>query len=453
MKEKLKQSFKPTPERFRYTVSAALDEATASEPRKKRIPHGWRIVIAVVVIVALIPSAIFGASKLYELIARPVDNYGLEIGVEREEKAEYPEYVKMHVETPEGFAEVPNTDGLKYYSLSAKEPYTDGFSLYPMRFYDALDMKEYIGNVDSYEERTMNGHQAYEIKRSNGGWDRLYIYYEDVNVFLLIYHKDVTDAQLESFVSGITFTEGTADDFTYLSTPSDERPQDGEEYTYEQNNIEFPRDEKITYEGYSELENDFSLRYTAQITGVHTVTDINSLDKANFNDLYDIDEITDADGNLLPRTVTVTKFGNGFNTKDEVLSTEEAKQVLVLADITYENLSDEEITVSIPWRLDTFNKNADGSFTYSTIIDEENDIHASDYCDSEIFYLTPHGEGKSFYTLPNLPAHGTATVTVGFRCNADKLDQAYLTLYGADGVVDPQPATDNPYTNYLFKVQ
>ena len=135
MKEKLKNAMKPAPERFRYTVQNAIDEATAqASPAKKHIPKGWRIVIAVVLIAALIPSSIFGASKLYELIAKPVDNYGLELDIKRETTAEYPKYVKMHVEIPEGFAAVPGTDQLKYYNLSTDEPYTDGFSLYPMRF-------------------------------------------------------------------------------------------------------------------------------------------------------------------------------------------------------------------------------------------------------------------------------------------------------------------------------
>ena len=45
------------------------------------------------------------------------------------------------------------------------------------------------------------------------------------------------------------------------------------------------------------------------------------------------------------------------------------------------------------------------------------------------------------------------TVTVGFLCSKDMLDKAYLMLYGVNDIVDPKPETDNPYTNYLFKVQ
>lgn len=453
MKNNLHNSFKETPERFRYTVEASVDEAVGQRsPQRKHIPKGWRIAIAVILIAALIPTSIFGASKLYAIIAKPVDNYGLELDIEREKKTEYPMYVKMHVEIPEGFSEVPNTDGLKFYSLTADEPYTDGYSLYPMRFYEELEMKEYIGNVDSYEERTMNGHQAYEIKRTNGGWDRLYIYYEDVNVFLLIYHCDVTDQQLEDFVKGITFTEGTETDFTYLSTPSDERPQNQVEYSFDETFIEYPLDTKLTFKNYSYKHEDESVRYTAQFGNIRTLDNISELDYDCFNPMYSPYEIADNNGYLNPRIIETVKEGDGFNSTDEILSSEVKQQKMVLADITYTNLSDEDIELYIPYSLLVLNKDDEGNFTRANSIDPENNIYSDDAVSGEIDYLTPHGIGKSFY-IPALPASETITVTVGFLCNADMIDKAYFTLYNVDSVANPAYEGDSNYVSYLFKVQ
>ena len=456
MKDKLKNAYKPTPERFGYAVDAAIEDALAqaetTAPRK-RLSRGWRAVIAVAVIAALIPSAVFGASKLYGLFAQPVDNYGLAIGMDDVEiPTEYPQYVKMHVEIPEGFAEVPNTDGLKYYSLAAEQPYTDGFSLDPMRFTDDAEQKEYIGNVGSYEALTVSDHQAYRVVFNSIGFDRLYVYYEDVNVFLLIYYKDVTDEQLRDFVSGISFTEGTASDHTYLDTPFDERPQEDDVVEYDEEFIELPRDTKLSNLDYGETIDD-ELPYTAQITDVRVVSNINGLNSADFSDLFDIADLTDDNGNLLPKTTTVIKEGDGFTTQDEILSEEESDQVLVLADVTYTNLSGKDMNVYIPYRLDILNQNDDGSFSKAGSISREEKIYTNDYCSSEIFYLSPHGDNLKNFYCPALPADSSMTVTVGFLCNADQLDKAYLIHSNMGSITEPAYTGDNFYAYYIFKVQ
>lgn len=459
MKDKLKQSFKPTPERYRYTVDSAVSEALTreqSEVPKRRLSKVWRVVIVAVLVAALVPTTVFGTGRLYGLIVNPVDDYGLELDVQRETEAPYPTYVKMHVEVPEGFAKVPNTDGLKYYSLSAEEPYTDGFSLDPMRFRTESDRKEYIGYVDSYEERVISGRVAYEVKLGGNGWDRLYIYYEDVNVFLLIFHKDVTDEQLADFVKGISFTEGSADDFTFLSSPYDERRTDDDPvYSYDEVFAAYPLDTVVTFKEHSVITDDETIRVTAQISDVRVADSISGLDPDSFNAMfgYAAEDITDESGYLLTQTAYVYKEGDGFTTTDELISSEEKEQKLILANITFENLSDEDLEpFYMPYYLDVMDKNADGTYTHAHIIDLEEGIFHSPYTDSEPVYLTPHGDGTDYYLNP-LPAHSSVTYTVGFRCQADMVDKAYFSLNFPGNVIDPPKTDDNPNTSYLFKVQ
>ena len=452
MKDTLRQAVKPTPERFRYAVQMAVDEAVTQPSPKKRLSKCRRVAIANIILAALIPSAVFGASKLYELIAKPVDNYGLEIGIERDQKADYPEYVKMHVTIPDGFAAMsPEPDNMKFYSVSASEKYTDGFSLYPMRFYNAVDMKEYIGNVENCEEKTVDGHQAYEVKMINGTWSRLYVYFEDVNVFLLIYHYNVTDDQLTDFVKGITFTEGTADDFTALFDPVDERPHTQVEYTYDERYKEYPLGTKLTFEDHP-YTYDESVYYSAQISNIRMLDNIAKLDEACFNSAFGKYEISDNNGYLTPRTVNTIKDGDGFSDTDELIKTEVKNQVMVLADITYQNLSDEDIELYVPFRINVYNHVGDDKYTQANIVDLENKIYTTDLCDGEITYISPHGAGKSFYIL-NLPANETMTVTIGSRVDTDMLDKAYFTLFGVSDVVDPAPEGEGYQINYLFKVQ
>lgn len=449
MKDKLQHAMKPTPERFRYAVQMAIDEAVTQPVRKKRLSKGWRVAIAIIILAALIPSAVFGASKLYELIAKPVDNYGLAVGVDETQIPDYPLYVKMHVDIPEGFAAVPDAEDLKYCKADSEEAFDNGFSLLPMRYADS-DQQAYIANVDRYEECVVSGHQAYNVtvKNVKGTWEQLYVYFEDVNVMLLIYHKDVTAEQIEDFVSGISFTEGTAADHTYLSEPYDERQDSAVTYKYEESFVEMPLDTKLTFKHYSPVTEDESQRYTAQITNIRTTDEIIGLDESCFNHFPDT--IAQENGRLIPKEFTTFKEGDGFSSTYEELSVEQKEQKLILAEITYENLTDEDVELYIPYRANVLNKDGN-EFSHAESIDPKEGIYSTDCCDTEIVYLSPHGEGKSFY-IPTLPANETMTVTVGIRCNADMLDKAYLTIDGINDIIDPLYDGDGNYTTYLFKV-
>lgn len=453
MKDKLQHAMKPTPERFRYSVQSSIEDAV-NQSGKKRSPFKyWRIVIIIAVITVLLPSAVFGASKLYGILIKPIDNYGLSIGMEATQTAaDYPLYVKMHVDVPDGFAVVPDTEDLKYCKTDSKEAFDSGFSLLPIRYADS-DRQAYIANVDSYEECIVSGHQAYQvtIKNVKGTWNQLYVYFEDVNVMLLIYHKDVTDEQIEDFVSGISFTEGTAADHTALNEPYDERQNSAVTYKYEEHFVELPSDSVLTFKHYSPITEDESQRYTAQITNIRITDNINGLEESCFNDLYQPDTIAQANGKLQSKEFAVFQEGDGFNSTYEELSTEEKEQKLILAEITYENLTDEDVELYIPYRANVLNKDGN-KFSHAESIDPKEGIYSTACCDAEIAYLSPHGKGKSFY-IPTLSAHETITVTVGIRCNADMLDKAYLTIDGINDIIDPLYDGDGNYTTYLFKVQ
>ena len=459
MKDKLKKAYKPTPDRFRYTVTASVYEAIKAEParEKKRLNKPLRILIAAALVLAIIPTAVFGAAKLIGLLAQPVDKYGLELSMETV-NGDFPEYVKMKVDVPDGFIVEPNTDDLKYTEVNTDGSYGEGcFSLCPMRPKNSSDI-EVIKNVDCYEEVTLCGHTAYEIKHiSDSAYSRVYVSFEDANVLLLVYYNGVTAEQLEAFICGISFNEGTADDHTELFELFDERNEDKVEYYFGYTNIEFPRDTVMTFSGYSEKNGDESLRYTAQVTDVRITDNLDDISYANINQMYAESGLTDSSGKLLPRNVTVTKAGDGFNTKDELISCEDKEQKLVLIDLIYTNLSGEDTVVYIPYDLETFEKKADGSYDYSWNIDPENKITSSNLCDSELFYVSdPVDTVKSLYCT-TLKANETKTVTIGYRCVTDTLDKAYLTICDATSasIVDPAPEGFDGrdiIPNYIIKV-
>ena len=285
------------------------------------------------------------------------------------------------------------------------------------------------------------------------GWNRLYIYYEDVNVFLLIYHVDVTEKQLADFIKGITFTEGSANDFTYLEWPRDERKPAPK--SYDQKFVEYPRDTKVTFAMYSPLTDEKSIRCTAQIDNIKIVDNIEGLDPDAFYLSFLSDDetiITDESGWILPKTYNVYKEGSDSETKDEIISSELFNQKLILADITYENLSDEDVEVCALYSVDALKQENDGTFRYAHIIDRDKKIYSTEYTDVTPIYLTPHGIGSDFYYY-TIPAKSTCTFTMGWRCKADMVDKAYLNMTYQNDIVNPPVSDDDFYATYIFKVQ
>lgn len=459
MQNELKSAFKPTPDRFRYAVDSAVAEAMESAPARRRLPKGVRTALAVILILALVPTAIFGASKIISSMnAEKEGSYGVRITATSDPDATYPEYVKMHVKTPDGFGIVPNTDSMKFYNLSTEEPYTDGFSLFPMRPTDK-NPAETADFANGYEETVIAGHTAYKIipAENYDGFDRVYVYYEDVNVLILIYYKDVTEQQLKDFTAGISFTEGTAKDHTELSDPFDSEDEDNSTidsgYTIENVYIEKPRDTEFTFADFGEdgnLADHPSI--SCKVSDVRVLDSISGLNKDDFNECSMFNDVADENGTILPHTREVWKYGDGINTKDELISSEKVDRKLVLIDLDYSNLTDKDRTVYIPWGLSAMTKKADGSFDHSEAIDAGNDLSADEFASSEIFYMSDHGEGKSFYA-PTLKANEAKTITIGFLADADKLDKLYLSCCpSADDVYSPDYPADNPYTYFLMKV-
>ena len=468
MKNHMNRIFKPTPDRFRYCVASAIREAEISETSEVRNKSykPFRVIIAAALILALIPASVIGAVKLYGLYAQPVDKYGVALNLESNSAIkDYPEYVKMNVTVPDGFAVEPNTDGLKYSAVNG----SGAFSLCPMRSTDS-SMREVVGDVGSYEELTLCGHTAFNITQVNhtGSFDRLYVLYEDMNVLLLIYYDNVTEEELRAFAEGVSFTEGTAADHTELWEPFDARIENKAAYTISYTYTELERDTVMTFFGFSQQNGDESLRYTARIADIRVTDDLSGIDNARVkrsynadtvtgrNSLYDTEQLTDENGRLLPRTVTVTQYGDGFNTLDEVLSTQDMAQSLVLIDLCYTNLSDEDVTLYIPYELQVLNKDNSG-FTLATDIDPDQKIYASNYCDPEMLYNSDPLDLEKSYYCTSLGATETKIVTIGFRCCTEMLDRAYLTIVDATsaGILDPAPPVSDgsTYPNYIIKVR
>ncbi|MBQ7133843.1 MAG: hypothetical protein IJO20_05045 [Ruminococcus sp.] len=451
MREKLQNVFKETPERFGYTVDRALSQVRLT--KKKRLSMPLRVVIAVVLIFAVLPSAVFGAVKGCGAIAQRVGLFGLSFNININEDA--PKYVKMNVDIPDGFKEQENSAGLKF--DRDDEEWTFGFTILPMRFYESVDYTVLEIDVKEYKATTIASRPAYELVGTDDykGLSRYYVWYEEANVLILIYRGEtVTDDELKAFVDSISFTQGTQSDHdTFFEPEKDQITDDTMTFVYEYVFVEMPVDKEIVFAGYNDQIGEGGLKVKSSISDIRVTDNINELDKSDLNTSFTSDELVDSNGKLLPKVVEIWQNGDGVNTETKLLSCESKEQKLVLVDIEFTNTTDKEVTIYIPHRLQTLAKDAFDNYIPATQIDKAQNISAKEYCDGEIFYMSDHGETDKDFYQPILKPNETKTITLGYRCIEEQLQNAYLVLNpSTDGVITPD-YSGSANTYLIFKVQ
>lgn len=451
MKEKLQNVFKETPERFDYTVESALSQVRLT--KKKRLSMPFKVIIAVVLIFAVLPSAVFGAVKGCGAIAQRVGFFGLSFNINVNEDA--PKYVKMSIDIPDGFKEQENSAGLKY--DRDNEERTFGFTILPMRFYESVDYSVLEIDVKEYKATTIATRPAYELVGTDDyqGLSRYYVWYEEANVLILIYRGEtVTDDELEDFVDSISFSQGTeADHDTFFEPEKDQITDDTVTFVYEYNFVEMPVNREIIFAGYNDQIGEGGLEVKSSISDIRVTDNINEFEKNDLNTFYNSDELVDSNGKLLPKVVEIWQYGDGVNTETKLISCESKEQKLVLVDIEFTNTTDKEVTLYIPHRLQTLTKDTFDNYIPATQIDKAQNISAKEYCDGEIFYMSDHGETDKGFYQPTFKPNETKTITLGFRCVEEQLQNAYLVLNPlTDGVITPDYSySSNTYL--IIKVQ
>ncbi len=457
MKEKMSQAFKQTPQRFVCSIEDAVKQATCCDKNKAHKSMVFRCVVIAIVLLVMIPVTVFGAVKLFSVEPKKVSNFGISFSVTPNPQA--PKYIKMVVDLPDGFEEMKNTGRAKYHRTGTDE---HAFSILPMHITKKTDLKEVETDVEGLKQITLSDHLAYEVIAVDGyrGLDRYYVWFENANVLMLIYRGDnVTFDELEEFVKGIKFVKGTESDHDSFYEPDEADhsiPKDDAPYDIKKTFVELDKDEIVTFFQINEETNDTDILIKSYIKDIQIKDDINGLNKDGINKFFDILQVADSDGVLLPETIEIWQNGDGVHTKTEFVKSEEKAQQLVLIDIEFENTSDKDVELYIPHRLETLKKTEKGEFELSTVIDKEKNITANPYCDTEIFYLSEHGDDEKSFYIPTIKAMETKTITVGFRCAKDQVDNAYVTLSGAfDGISSPNYTdySDNLYTYYIFKVK
>lgn len=413
----LKSAFKPVPERFHYSVQSAIDEAVLTEKKRRRFAHPVRAIIAAAIVVAMIPTSVFAATQIYSLITKQAGKYAVDIQTESSPKNSSPKYVKLQVDVPEGFKAV--FDDIKYH----KVPETaDGYlSLWLIRPKNKDDFHR-LTDVKSVKQTEINGKSAVialdnENPVSNGS-RTVDVFYEDVNIILEAnIGADVSDKEMNEFLNNVEIIKGTKNNYTEYTEPENGSIDRNGAYSVSSGFKEIAIGEKVN------LGDDYC---TASMDSIKVLDNVKELDRKSFVLFDDYSKYVNENGSLKPRIRETWKWGDGVNTRDEKIKSKTVNQKFVLADITFTNNTDKDIDmVSTNVTLHYLTKNGK-KLTAHQVESTDPHLYDGDY-QYKKGYINKDAKDDFFY-IDKLKAHESQTITVGYFCDEDLLDNAYLNI-------------------------
>ncbi|MCD7815106.1 MAG: hypothetical protein LUH20_13875 [Lachnospiraceae bacterium] len=153
----------------------------------------------------------------------------------------------------------------------------------------------------------------------------------------------------------------------------------------------------------------------------------------------DLQTYSDEDSNLLPMQIDYVKEGDGVNSLNTVVKTEEAEQKLICATIEYTNNGDAALhNVLYNADLITLTEDDDGMIAiYDRSTLEEGDWdYATISRGYAMDYYTAGGEatnGSNYIT--DLSVGETVTVTVAWLVRVDEMPYLYLNMEGGSYLI------------------
>ncbi|MCD7955027.1 MAG: DUF4367 domain-containing protein [Lachnospiraceae bacterium] len=327
-------------------------------------------------------------------------------------------------------------------------------------------------NVVDSEELELNGHYALWLEKeylddgSENTTQMLYILYPEVWRILRIYcmNGEVTKDELLAVAEGLVVTgsEETmllADAYTIDDRETDVETELEDYDSYEENGA-YTAVEAVAVEEnlhqigdsfeistYSDSEADEEFFHTVSVRVSETwVSDNMSILGDDWHSILDsgiytndLQTYSDEDGSLLPMQIDYVKAGDGVDSLNTVVKTEEVEQKLICATIEFTNNGDADLhNVLYHANLITLTEDYDGMIAiYDRSTLEKGDWdYATISRGYEMDYYTAGGEetnGSNYIT--DLSAGETVTATVAWIVRADEMPYLYLNMEGGSYLI------------------
>lgn len=483
--DKLKEKYPKMPQDIKDTVL----ETVNSELSKKSAPKQPYLKVAGIGLAILlgIGGTCYAASKLARLNVEKVGEYGADISVVTEasstdentgnndEAVESSNIVVDFSDLPDGYvlSHSGSNDIMTDYKAIVSHPNynmsEENASIYAFSLvdgYESFNVKDsFVKSTETFEVEDATAiYLDYErvgdvtVKISS----KIYMVYPEFNLLLEICgFNDISKEEMYSLANCIKVYAATADDPLYTkasalskddvpvfvyddsieTTPSDKYLSFVDKYSTISKSEFEKSTNKIGEERYYDSRNKLPKEKTdnnvlgVKVSNVQILDNLSSLGPGIYD--FDINKVTDANGNLVDESIQYIKFGDGINTADEIIKTETKKMkfVLVSIDITNYSATTTSSCCFNPGLLIRVKEEGDILRVYNNSSSPEEGIDAvvnKYYSDNGLPCYFYNGVDASQKNNVALPLGETTTVYSGFFVAEDELSDMYLELIWAD---------------------
>ncbi|MFJ8531291.1 DUF4367 domain-containing protein [Bacillus sp. NPDC094106] len=406
------------------------------QPQAKRKRN--RILIAAACLLIGMPTTVFGAVKVYDMIVKK-QNHEVNVSVTNKASKKSESWYKLKVgKLPENMEAIDDT-AMKY---SFKDNYAKGgFSFLLCRLGKNSDFQTLYAN--NYEEKEINGRKAVVIHRDTGNKNlmfnrQVFLLFEEEGIMLESYiGADVNEEQMMNVLGNISL-EPTSKEKASLTTDYDEDRVSKANAPTKPSVIPLKKDSKQLFSvgqmvpvTIDNITDNSKLEYV--IEKVEVFDSIKDFKQENFNEFglerLNENKALDQTEKLIPYRRDVYKVGNGKDSIDKLVESKFVNLKFVYLTTTVKNISKQatkEIYMHPPIQV---LKSENNAWNYA----KEDGIDEKSIMTSEVDYLEPHGNGKSFYNIGSIRPGQTMKINLGYFVDEDKLDSIFLDAFHYSG--------------------
>lgn len=453
--EDLRNEYPETPQFIHDMINRQVERHLKkdSAPSKKlpKRSFGARTVLIAAACVIGISSAVYAGAVMAGIDTHKEGEYGAVTAITADDSTQavaLPEYIS---DVDFEIAEIPQ--GMQWmdeYHLQYPEANRTGGFSFAASLLSEADFDAAIADKDVVysEKRTFGNYEGvyleYQSLLGEGDFNkRIYLLCPDYNRVLTIYiGEDVPRETAFSAIDSLSLKEnGTMIATADMHTWTNEADPDIE--YVETASQTLPASELKIYN----IGDSFDIEAYAQNSdgeyGLYPVTA--KVDNFTVSDKIELlpgmtapDEWSSAvnsDGTLKTNTLKYIKSGDGINTVDEIVKTEEVAQKFVRADITYTNNTDAELNSVLFYATLMLIKNDGSNYTLYTpdeLAGEDYDRVIWDGAANTLFMecmSVSDEEGKNY--ISSIKPGESATVSVAWIVNENDLNDLYLNLDGS----------------------
>lgn len=456
--EDMKKNIPETPEFIHMMIQGEVErqlqdtKVIEMQTRRMKKQKGVRVAAAAAVCILATTSAAYAGGKLYNIHLERQGTYSVTTSIQADGSAgeiALPEKIHDIDITadyiPEGMEWIDETH-LEY----PEHNRTGGFS-FDSVLMDNDDLGKAVqdANVVEYEERTFGNYEGIYLKYHNlangGSFDQqIYLLCPDEYRVMIIYiGDDVAKEDAVKVVENLSITENetvieTAGMYTWSELVSPEKETgaeittavaDGDLHVYQigdtLNLPAFGEDNSGDF-----MEEPISVR----VDSVQVADDLQLLAGKKIPEEWE--GATGADRKLVNNTLSYVKSGDGIDSLDEVVKTENTDQKLVYVTVTYTNDSDKEIDHMLYMGTITLMNHEDGKYQIYNPLEQPGEGYdyvfwdgAADTAEMTYFSVSEeYGDGGNY--IASLKPGESIQVDMAWIVNENDLDQMYLDLNG-----------------------